>query len=170
MAVRVEWQAREGGMWITSSIFETHAEAELNHASRSGVAYRIVPVPDDEDDLIGSNLAGIVRWFGEQWPYPHMPAPICEDFRLRIEVPEHEDCIGCDEPILPTDSGTRMVMVGFPGRSYAYQHTECGLRSVMCPIDLHLVDDPTGEHIHDPAKRREEGRLLLQTSRDRLRP
>lgn len=167
MAVRVQWKFNTS--WVESAIFATEDEAERATETRPPHAeYRIVPHLDDELPD-GTAFIGSVRWFGEAWPFPHLPAPICEDYRLRIPVPVGHRCMDCDEPILEDESGTRMQMIGFPGRPYGYQHAECSLRSVMCPITMGLVPDESGQHIHDPDKRREEGRLLLEVARKRAR-
>lgn len=100
----------------------------------------------------------ITRWFGEQWPSPDRPATICEDLRYRIDPPVDEICLGCDEPILPGESGLRILMIGVPNRPFSYQHVECMLRTVMCPEDIGLGD---GTHSHEFKNRRAEGRMMM---------
>lgn len=101
----------------------------------------------------------ITRWFGQAWPSPGYPAPVCADVRYRIDPPVGESCLGCDEPILAGESGVRTPLVGFKGRPWAYQHAECMLRTVMCPEDLGMGD---GTHSHRFENRREEGRMLMR--------
>lgn len=40
-----------------------------------------------------------MKWFGEQWPSPELPAPVCEDVSERVETPVGERCLYCGEAV-----------------------------------------------------------------------
>jgi hypothetical protein len=162
-AYRVDWQDDQGS-WHRSCVFETPDQAMVCVSARpsiDGTEFRVVQVNDDDFNPRAN------RWFGEPWPYTYLPAPVCEDYRLHTDTPTGEDCLSCDEPILPSESGTVTPFLDLDGVRLTYQHAECMLRSVMCPIEMGLVDDPAGTHEHDPDRRREEAKLIMEWARSR---
>lgn len=101
------------------------------------------------------------HWFGPAWPYPDRPAPVC-DPETHIDTPIGERCLSCEESILDGESGVRTPLLDLTDWRWAYTHVECWLRTIMCPIEMGLLPGP---HVHDPAKRREEGRVLMEWAR-----
>lgn len=96
------------------------------------------------------------HWFGQQWPRPGLPAPVCEEERYHIPVPVGEMCVvGCGQLIDANDSGVRIG-------GFQYLHVECFLRSTMCPWSMGILPPPH-EHTDD---RRAEGRIILDYIRE----
>ena len=72
-------------------------------------------------------------WFGEPWPSPELPAPICEDPAMRVATPVGERCLHCAEEISSGDQGVMQTYVdlidGHPQGRVAPLHKECSLRT-----------------------------------------
>lgn len=78
------------------------------------------------------------RWFGEPWPKADFRASVCEDDKLRIQVPVGKSCYLCDVTIVKTDRGQEMYGLDADGKIEGpmYGHIECLMRNVMGCFEL----------------------------------
>ena len=68
----------------------------------------------------------MAQWFGRSWG-----APVC-DPEHHAPTPVGEDCVNCDHPIGPFDSGMILPYIGGPTETVAF-HRECFLAEVLGP-------------------------------------
>lgn len=80
----------------------------------------------------GGDDSRTVRWFGEAWPSPHEPAPVCSDRKWRVATPAGETCLFCPEDIRLGDKGVVMPYAPSSGPAIlAPVHLECLLKDVF---------------------------------------
>lgn len=72
-------------------------------------------------------------WFGEAWPSPENPAPVCDPLS-HMPTPVGQDCTVCHQPIQDGDRGVYIPLLGEiwtkPGAPW---HLNCFLDNVGVP-------------------------------------
>jgi hypothetical protein len=77
-----------------------------------------------------------MQWFGEAWPRPDWPAPVCENANEHVKTPIGQRCFACEEQIADGDNGVVMPYIGTDASGGHFAtvrpcHKECWIRSTV---------------------------------------